>query len=55
MAGLPKGERMKNLLLSKEDLLIAIVNSMGESIVLLDHNLNVCYMNTPAEKMFHLP
>ncbi|WCK55455.1 PAS domain S-box protein [Aneurinibacillus sp. Ricciae_BoGa-3] len=45
---------MKNLLLSKEDLLNAIVNSMVESIVLLDHNLNVCYMNNSAEKMFLL-
>jgi len=45
---------MENLLLSKEKLLNTIVNSMGESIVLLDHHLNVCYMNKSAEKLFHL-
>jgi len=45
---------MKNLLLSKEGFLDCILNSMGESIVLLDGKLCVCYMNSSAEKLFDL-
>lgn len=54
MAGLPKGEKIEKPIVVHRRPSQRFRKFNGGNLLLIDDKLNVCYMNTSAEKMFDL-